>query len=87
MLNAQAVSTFIILFPPTSSPNTQLKKIDNFVLGPSIHKATTEKNIANVVFRSRILPFKYVASTLLEISIRYKQNSAKSRILPSKYFN
>ena len=43
MLNAQAVSTFFILFPLTSSPNTQPKKIDNFVLGPLIHKAATEK--------------------------------------------
>ena len=37
MANAQALSTFFNLLPPTFSPITQLKKIDNFVLRPLIH--------------------------------------------------
>ena len=36
MANAQAVY-FFYLFPPTFSPITQLKKIDNFALRPLIH--------------------------------------------------
>ena len=36
--------------------------------------------------KSRIIPFRYFANTLLETSLRHKQHLTKSRVLSFKFY-